>query len=447
MEALSLVVVSLLLLVQPSLCSWTQQYGDPASTNHVMVPHNLPYKTGWSIKLNSSNFYTGTVLNPAVSDKGVIFVPLRSFNPEPGVAAITPSGERLWTKSIGDSFNCPEISNVLYSEQYDSVYVGCGKSGSGNESHTYYFVALDPATGDTKWTNSSNASEGSKLLSISEEFSLLYFFRIPTPFQENLDVAAPEDTSCILYVSLKDGHVVSNKSEETCEYMWMGFMQTKVGFADPNQILLVPYHDDNEIVALNAKNAAAPPIWSYKFPASSAGVELSNVAFAPNGEVYGTLSAYSGNNPKAMNTIFGLKSSNGAVLFTIEAACDNVSAIISSPAVDSQSVAYFSCGNQVIAIDDKGTMKWKSTVTALPYDLDIRTLSPAVNEHIGLLYFVNSQTSITVLAMATGHLVKTIPLTKSAVVHPPVLVGDKLMYVLSVAPVKDYELAVLSLPQ
>ena len=43
-----LVLLCLQLFLYSALSSWTQQYGDPASTNYIPLPKTLPVKTNWN---------------------------------------------------------------------------------------------------------------------------------------------------------------------------------------------------------------------------------------------------------------------------------------------------------------------------------------------------------------------------------------------------------------
>ena len=155
--------------------AWSQQFGGPQSTSYVAS--TAPYTSSWSLSfetfINSEQFLQ--TYNPAVSEEGVVFLPLEPTGLGVSVVAVSPAGKTLWRASLASE--CTVVTNVLYSTSQDSVFVGCGTTIGVNESFTYLY-AISASSGETVWTQYILDSNPAKLLSLSERDKLLFFLEI-----------------------------------------------------------------------------------------------------------------------------------------------------------------------------------------------------------------------------------------------------------------------------
>ena len=131
--------------------------------------------------------------------------------------------------------------------------------------------------------------------------------------------------------------------------------------------------------------------------------------------------------------MFALHGSDGNVIFNTTGHCSNSSALISSPVLDSNGAAYYSCGQQVVSLyATNGSLRWRSKQATPDYNLGNPPLPPSLHIEKGLLYFVSAMGLISVLSMEDGESVGDIKIpTTSTVMHPPILVGDAFMYLLT----------------
>jgi len=117
MPALLLLVLSALSLPSREVGAWNQQFGDPHSTSYVAS--NVTYTADWNRSFETFFGYKQflEVYNPAVSEQGVIFLPLqttgidcfscsRQSNGKSAVAGIT--GQRMHSSDQCTVFNATE---------------------------------------------------------------------------------------------------------------------------------------------------------------------------------------------------------------------------------------------------------------------------------------------------------------------------------------------------
>ena len=133
--------------------------------------------------------------------------------------------------------------------------------------------------------------------------------------------------------------------------------------------------------------------------------------------------------------MFGLHGGDGSALFNTTGHCSNSSAIVSPPALDDKGFAYYSCGQQVVSLyTSNGKLRWRSKEVTQDYKLGNPPLTPSLHIKNSLLYFVSALGTISVLSMEDGSDVAEIKVTNDTVVHPPILVGDSFLYLLTHSP-------------
>lgn len=138
-------------------------------------------------------------------------------------------------------------------------------------------------------------------------------------------------------------------------------------------------------------------------------------------------------NQKGGYYVLRLDPLTGSILYNKTGYCDNTSAIISSPAVSYDGIAFFSCGNQVFAINVGGELLWKSHMLTHTYRAGVPPLSVSLHDSKRWIYAVVGPTTVMVLQMDTGALIstKSFELPKAAeLVHPPIVLGDVGLYIL-----------------
>ena len=142
--------------------------------------------------------------------------------------------------------------------------------------------------------------------------------------------------------------------------------------------------------------------------------------------------------------MFALHGNNGTVIFNTTGQCSNSSALVSPPVLDNNGAVYYSCGQQIVSLYAiNGNLRWRSKEVTQDYNLGDPPLPPSLHTEKGLLYFVSSMGLISVLSMEDGESVGDIKLpTTDTVVHPPILVGDTFMYLLTRAGNGDVNLTV-----
>ena len=408
--------------------AWSQQFGGPQSTSYVAS--SAPYTSSWSLSFD--NFFTVVqflqTYNPAVSEDGVIFLPLQPTGLGVSVVAVSPAGKTLWQASLAG--DCTLVTNVLYSTSQNSVFVGCGTNIATNESFTYLF-AINASSGETLWYQYILDSNPAKLLSLSEHENLLFFFgesEFSTPVkQQNLT------HSCVLYLKLNTGDLVWEDKQAYCDTQWDGYTQTKVGNVNTSDHLLTSIFNQENLVLLPTQSpgqaAWTVPIPSYDY------YEHMYLGFAIMGESGAVLGSASlmpwstGGFPNHYY-MFALHGNNGTVIFNTTGYCSNSSALVSPPVLDNNGAVYYSCGQQIVSLYAiNGSLRWRSKEVTQDYNLGDPPLPPSLHTEKGLLYFVSDISLISVLSMEDGESVGDIKIpTNGTAVHPPILVGDAFMY-------------------
>ena len=136
---------------------WTQQYGDPASTNYKYVDPDI-FGTNISVwNYTYPGQYSFIYNSPAVSDKGVVFLPFLMYS-DMEIRAFAPNGTMLWISSIQDFINhdvgCGVIfmTNAVYSSERDQVFIGwtCPAALPYYQKYAQIF-AIDAQTGKNMW--------------------------------------------------------------------------------------------------------------------------------------------------------------------------------------------------------------------------------------------------------------------------------------------------------
>ena len=141
---------------------WTQQYGDPASTNYKDIDTFDTNISVWNYTYPGQ--YSYIYNSPAVSDKGVVFLPFLKYKPysENGdavydleIRTFSPNGTMLWIASdLGTDKDCGTIflTNAVYSSKRDQVFIGwtCAADFTTHKKHGQ-IVAVDAQTGEKVW--------------------------------------------------------------------------------------------------------------------------------------------------------------------------------------------------------------------------------------------------------------------------------------------------------
>ena len=129
-----LVLLCLQLFFYSTLSSWTQQYGDPASTNYIPLPKTLPVKTNWNYSVPYYKIFRVSVFynSPSLSNEGVIFIPFaitlsHPFHTLLHVRAVSPDAKELWVAphdlTIDDKCASNLLTNTLYSHEQNMVII------------------------------------------------------------------------------------------------------------------------------------------------------------------------------------------------------------------------------------------------------------------------------------------------------------------------------------
>ena len=430
MNAMWPLVLGLLFLsTREAASAWNQQFGGPQSTSHVVS--TAPYTSSWSMSfetfINSEQFLQ--TYNPAVSEDGVIFLPLQ---PTVSVVAVSPTGKKLWQASLASE--CTVVTNVLYSTTQDSVFVACGTTIAANQSFTHLY-AINASSGETVWSQYILDSDPAKLLSLSEREQLLFFFG---ESELSKGVKLQNFThSCVLYLRLDTGALVWEDKQTYCDTQWDGYTQTKVGSVNTSDHLLTPLFNQDNVVLLPTQSPGRAT-WSVRTPKYEY-YEHMYLGFAISGETGALFSSASlmpwstGGFPNHYY-MFALHGSDGSVIFNTTGHCSNSSALVSSPILDSNGAVYYSCGQEIVSLYAiNGNLRWRSKKVTQDYNrLGNPPLPPSLHITKGLLYFVSAVGLISVVSMEDGGRVNDIKIpTTSTVVHPPILVGDAFMYLLT----------------
>lgn len=411
--------------------AWSQQFGGPQSTSHVAS--TAPYTSSWNLSfetfINSEQFLQ--TYNPAVSEDGVIFLPLQPAGLGVSVVAVSPEGKTLWRASLAGE--CTVVTNALYSTSQDSVFVGCGTTIAFNESFTYLY-AINASSGATVWSQYILDSNPAKRLSLSERDKLLFFFGA-SEFSKAVKLQNFTH-SCVLYLKLDTGDLVWEDKQAYCDTEWDGYTQTKVGNVNTSDHLLTSIFNQGNVVLLPTQSPGQAT-WSVRIPKYEY-YEHMYLGFAileETGAVFSSASLMPWSTGGFPNHyyMFALHGNNGTVIFNTTCHCSNSSALVSPPVLDNNGAVYYSCGQQIVSLYAiNGSLRWRSKEITQDYNLGDPPLPPSLHNEKGLLYFVSSVGFISVLSMEDGESVGDIKIpTNGTVVHPPILVGDAFMYLLT----------------
>ena len=90
MSSLLLLALAVLSLPPWEVGGWNQQFGDPQSASHVAS--NVTHTANWNMSFGTFVGYEQflRVYNPAVSEQGVIFLPLQATGLGVSVVAVSP---------------------------------------------------------------------------------------------------------------------------------------------------------------------------------------------------------------------------------------------------------------------------------------------------------------------------------------------------------------------
>ena len=333
--------------------SWTQQYRDPASTNYVPITSSSHIKTGWSYPTNDY----GLCNSPAVSDKGVIFIPYLKL-PEIWlqVRAVSPEGREIWNASwIGGDNACSFvfITNALYDSNHDMVVVGWFCVAGQEYERTGQLIALNAANGLPIW-NGSTLVSGNDMSSLSMNTDAIFLgmgygchrnFPLDTYLQssETLpriqnNINDQENKSHVIVVDLATGkmlcRMLTNHSGCTA--------QTKLAsLKDGSSLVVLP-------INLPSGHYCTGDLLSLKFssslaPCNNVGLNEHDIsydskfAFSDNGFMFGSY-GFAGN--PDLDLIFAMDIKTNKKLFSNRGYCDS-NAYPSGPAVDKQDHAYY----------------------------------------------------------------------------------------------------------
>lgn len=328
--------------------SWTQQYGDPASTNYVPQPKH-PQTTGWNYTIpNDYDYYPVSYIynSPAISKDGVIFLPFAFTRPYPillllQVRAVSPQGKELWiTPGKLDYGNeaCASIllTNALYSEEHNMIIIGWNCA----HAFPYYeksgqLVAINATNGFIIWKTDkllindvATISMNSDTVFLSGGFSCYEDGMIIVQKQTN--------KSLIMGIDLLTGKMSWSavKNHAGCRTA-----QTKVTpLRDGSTMVMFPVnlpggpYAFGDILSLKCSSYQCTQAWlehihityDARFAFSEGGVMFGNYGLAGSGP----------------DQIFGLDVQSGKLLFNRTGACDS-GVFPSGPAVDREGNAYF----------------------------------------------------------------------------------------------------------
>ena len=315
---------------------WSQQYGDPASSNKVQLDPSIDFmiKSGWNY--TNPEEYSIFYGSPAVSEKGVVYLPFLEY-PQYWLQlrAILPNGTLWWLANyVGSDEDCSVVfmTNVVYCKEHGLVIVGwtCTTGGAYYAKHGQ-IVAYNAETGQEEWrspllydaNDMGSISIGNGLVFASGGYSC---GRDGTNEKSNI--------SQIVVIDILTGRLVDSIS-----FNHVGcFSQTKVFSSNGIAKAIIPsnlpygFKCNGDLVYLECMPGAncsqhhlqnIDISWDAKF------------AFASNELVYGSYGL--NGNP---NQIFALNIETGKLAFANKGYCQNGNSP-SGPTVDDQGRAYY----------------------------------------------------------------------------------------------------------
>jgi len=438
MKVAGVILVYVYILADPVKCSWNQQFGNNYSSSYVDVPSNLPFDSGASQTFKNYYNLDYPSYDPAVSENGVLFLPLTETGVGVYVVAMNTTGEVIWNTAINGPDTCGQSSNLVYSRRYGLVLVACGESYSNSTPILYSIFALSESSGEVKWSRQDlSVGKNSKLLALSDDMNILVYIAEGQEQDKN--------SMCVIYLNLSNGTLASSSNYSLCDVQWEGHMQTKVMYYvddnnDLQEILITSSYQENAIVAFDLTSAQML-LWKLQLPKNPTVYTNLFLSYASVEDFEHTVFVTASfvpweTNRKGGYYVLGLGTqaeAKGSVLYNKTGYCDNTSAIISPPAVNNDLIAFFSCGNQVFALHPYGGLIWKSEKLTATYQAGVPPLPVSLNNSKGLLYVTVGPTTVAVLEMKSGTVVhsKFFELPDAAqIVHPPIVLGDVGLYVL-----------------
>ena len=342
-----------LLLVLPVLGDWTQEYGDPGSTNYVSFkPGAHPVSTGWSYT-GPGDYSLFYYADPAVSEDGVLYIPylyLPSYKLQ--VRAVAPNGSLLWAiEDLASDELCDSIrlTNALYSQEQDLIVVGWYCIAVSTYSRNAQLLAFHASSANKVWQTKILRINDASRIAMSVKSGAVF---IAGGFDCGRDVdqllkrssggsttvssnATSKDVGKIYSVSLRNGSILweLDANQTGCETQmkigavleWEGIelllTPTRLGYGDyASGSLMATRSDSNQ----TQWTASLRTTWDAKFAFSQA----KNLIFGAYG--------FAGN----PDLIFAANSSSGNVTFSNHGFCGD-GAFPSGPAVDRYGDAYF----------------------------------------------------------------------------------------------------------
>ena len=341
-------VILALLLVLPCLINgdWSQQYGDPSSSNYVDIinPNDSPITTGWNYTVNED--YAIFYGSPAVSEKGVVYIPFLEF-PQYWLQlrAILPNGSMYWLANwVGGDEDCSVVfmTNAVYSQKHRLAIVGwtCQDAGAYYAKHGQ-IIAYDAETGAGKW-RSPMLFDANDMSSLSISNGMVF---ASGGYACGRDGGAaqkpPKNVSQIVILDEATGTLVQsvNYPHVGCHSQTKVF--TKDGLTRALFLAELPYSfrklTNGSLLCFECqpKATVCKEKWQQHLNISWD----ATFGLTSDGFVFGSYGLKG--NP---NTIFGLDIETGKTVFSTKGFCDKDS-YPSGPAVDNNGHAYYRCDN------------------------------------------------------------------------------------------------------
>lgn len=325
-----LILLSTDLWYTASSAGWSQQYGDARSTSYVA--YTGPEYSEWMY--TDCGWLAGA--NPAVSEDGVIFLPIMYLK----LVAIHPNGTALWYYEPYDDDNVTlPLWNAVYANCHgDPLVIFAVIEGStyGSLYQSFKIVALNADDGSVAWETEVfecgvRDQSFPTALSVDAECSYV-FVGIGTNYMGQYGEMAKE--GFFLALEFHSGTVVWN---QTGLVNVGAMMATKTPHGRGKHLVLLP---TNPTLDLNSK-----PLHGrlYAFAVDRQGTPewhvdidfylLAEFSISNQGVIYG-------NTGLGSKEVVGIHIDNGKVIFQVDSACTN-STLLSGPAVDDKGHAYY----------------------------------------------------------------------------------------------------------
>ena len=324
-------VLGILCIFAPLAASWTQQYGNSASTN--FVNYQGPPYVGWNYSAEMSPGAGSTGMgSPSVSDEGMLF-----YYSKNSLIALSPKGTLLWDVEVApiDAFDT-SVTNSVYSKVHNIAVAAANWQFLTNHTTYFQMVAVHAGDGSVAWKVMDSDLYDATLICLSTSADAVY--------------VGGFDHGTFAALSLKDGSIVWKK---TNIYQIGLFMQTKVG---PTEVSASEYEDvrtqeavllpTDPVIGINPK---AGRLFSYDVSAgltnwqsdlgfsfaAKFGISNQGMVF---GSDWGGILGFG-------KSIFGIHSRDGSHIFNSKDYCDPSArgdgSYASGPAVDAEGYAYY----------------------------------------------------------------------------------------------------------